>query len=103
MQRRRLMAFASMVALLVSVLGAGAPASASDPSESFVTRQGSNLTLNGKTFRFAGSNNYYLMYKSRLMVDDVFARATAAKFTVLRVWGSLDIGNADGSNSVGSG
>jgi mannan endo-1,4-beta-mannosidase len=97
------MTFASMVALLVSVLGAGAPASASDPGESFVTRQGSNLLLNGKTFRFAGSNNYYLMYKSRLMVDDVFARAAAAKFTVLRVWGSLDIGNADGSNSVGSG
>ena len=59
-----------------------APANASVPS--FVKRHGAQLTLEGKPFRFAGSDNYYLMYKSRTMVDDVFADAAAAKFTVLR-------------------
>ena len=63
----------------------------------FVTRHGADLKLDGKTFRFAGTNNYYLMYKSPLMVDDVFADARAAGFTVLRTWGFLDIGNQDGS------
>lgn len=33
----------------------------------FVTRQGKDLRLDGKPFRFAGSNNYYLMYKSPLL------------------------------------
>jgi mannan endo-1,4-beta-mannosidase len=66
----------------------------------FVKRSGANLKLNGSTFKLAGSNNYYLMYKSRLMVDDVFADARGAGFNVLRTWGFLDIGNQDGSNSV---
>jgi mannan endo-1,4-beta-mannosidase len=34
------------------------------------------------------------------MVDDVFADAATAKFTVLRIWGWLDIGQADGTDSV---
>jgi mannan endo-1,4-beta-mannosidase len=90
-------------AVTVAVLGGSAVASASTqpPAGSgFVTRHGSDLRLNGKTFTFAGSNNYYLMYKSRLMVDDVLADARAAGFNVLRTWGFLDIGNQDGSNSV---
>src|SRR5882672_6674642 len=66
----------------------------------FVTRQGKDLRLDGKRFQFAGSNNYYLMYKSRLMVDDVFARAQAAGFTAMRTELFIDIGNQDGSNSL---
>lgn len=66
----------------------------------FVTRHGADLRLDGKKFRFGGANNYYLMYRSRAMVDDVFADARSAGFTVLRTWGFLDIGNADGSDSV---
>jgi mannan endo-1,4-beta-mannosidase len=37
----------------------------------FVQRKGNTLMLDGKQFRFAGSSNYYLMYKSQFMVDDV--------------------------------
>jgi mannan endo-1,4-beta-mannosidase len=70
------------------------------PSDGFVVRDGDDLKLDGRRFRFGGTNNYYLMYKSRLMVDDVFADASAAGFTVLRTWGFLDIGNQDGSGSV---
>src|SRR5262249_1137776 len=56
--------------------------------------------FHGNVFRFAGSNNYYLMYKSHLMVDDVLNAARDQGFRVMRVWGSLDIGNQDGSNSI---
>jgi mannan endo-1,4-beta-mannosidase len=69
-------------------------------ANAFVVRKGASLRLNNAPFTFAGSNNYYLMYKSTTMVDDVFADAKAAGLTVLRTWGFLDIGNADGSNSV---
>lgn len=69
-------------------------------AKGFVTRKGGDFMLDGKPFRFAGTNNYYLMYKSKLMVDDVFARATAAGFTVVRTWGSLDIGHQDDTNSI---
>jgi mannan endo-1,4-beta-mannosidase len=100
----RLTALAAAGVLILGLLTAGGPASANAGGHrSFVTRQGSDLVLDGKPFRFAGTNNYYLMYDSPLMVDDVFARASAARFPVLRTWGWLDIGNQDGTNSVGSG
>jgi len=83
---RRLIA---AVAVLCAVAVVPAPAAAGS-SNGFVTRIGSDLKLNGKLFKFYGSNNYYLPYKSRLMVDDVFADAQAAGFTVLRTWGWLD-------------
>lgn len=99
--------FGVVTALLALVVAAAPAASASaEPVQEahggggFVTRAGSDLRLDGRTFRFAGSNNYYLMYKSPLMVDDVFADARAAKFNVLRTWGFLDIGNQDGTNSI---
>jgi mannan endo-1,4-beta-mannosidase len=66
----------------------------------FVKQAGPELRLNGKPFRFAGTNNYYLMYKSPAMVDDVLTTAAANGFNVLRMWGSLEIGNQDGSNSI---
>jgi mannan endo-1,4-beta-mannosidase len=68
--------------------------------DNFVRRDGSKLTLNGKEFRFGGTNNYYLMYMSQFMVDDVIDTAAAQGFTVLRTWGNLEIGNQDGSNSI---
>jgi mannan endo-1,4-beta-mannosidase len=104
------MAAVAATALLVSLSASGAArAAGGDSTQSgqngrhstdYVTRSGSELTLDGRPFRFAGTNNYYLMYSSQTMVDDVLARAAAARFTVLRTWGWLDIGNADGSNSV---
>lgn len=77
----------------------GAPRSAKSP-DPFVRRHGANLYRNGRLFRFAGSNNYYPIYKSQLMVDALFDKAAANGFDVMRVWGSLDIGNQDGTNSV---
>jgi mannan endo-1,4-beta-mannosidase len=95
---------AGVLAVVAGLLVAGAPGTAASAAggrdAGFVTRSGAHLTLDGKRFRFGGSNNYYLMYKSPTMVDDLFADARAAGFTVLRTWGFLDIGNQDGSNSV---
>ena len=106
MPQRRLLGVVAALAGLLTAAGAAAapagaaPGQATGSGSGFVTRAGANLKLDGKPFRFAGTNNYYLMYKSPLMVDDVFADARAAGFTVLRTWGFLDIGNQDGSNSV---
>ncbi|WP_433303701.1 cellulase family glycosylhydrolase [Actinoplanes sp. CA-030573] len=91
----------ALVAVIAALTGAvvlAGPAAAAQPA--FVTRVGSTLKLDGKPFRFGGTNNYYLFYKSRAMVDDVFADARTAGFDVLRTWAFGLIGNADGSNSV---
>ena len=89
-----------LVALAALLQPIAAPATFAAQGNDFVKRNGNVLQLNGKQFRFAGSNNYYLMYKSQFMVDDVLSAAAANHFGVMRVWGSLDIGNQDGSNSI---
>jgi mannan endo-1,4-beta-mannosidase len=93
-----------LVTGMALVAGAGTTWAHHDPSDDggggYVTRDHSDLLIDGQPFRFAGTNNYYLEYSSPLMVDDVFNRAAGAGFTVLRTWGWLDIGNQDGSNSI---
>ncbi|HYO93876.1 MAG TPA: cellulase family glycosylhydrolase [Polyangiaceae bacterium] len=59
------------------------------PSAAFV--------LDGKPLCFQGTNNYYLIYKSRRMVDDVFKQAAAMNLKVMRMWAYLDRGSLDGS------
>lgn len=98
----------SLFWVLVLILGAfaqpfpAARVSADDGPQGrlFVKQAGPVLRLNGSLYRFAGTNNYYLMYKSQFMVDDVLNAAANSKFSVIRMWGSLDIGNQDGSNSI---
>jgi len=90
-----------LLALLVQpVLTGTVLAGAGPQGYDYVKQAGPDLRLKGKLFRFAGTNNYYLMYKSQFMVNDVLQRAADNGFKVLRMWGSLDIGNQDGSNSV---
>lgn len=103
--RKRVWNFFSVLVLVAALFmqpkAAPVEAQALKPTgNQFVKQAGPELRLNGKIFRFAGSNNYYLMYKSQFMVDDVLDRAAAQGFRVLRIWGSLEIGNQDGSNSV---
>jgi mannan endo-1,4-beta-mannosidase len=66
----------------------------------FVERQGDRAVLDGREFRFVGSNNYYQMYVSTVMVDDVLGTAARAGFNTLRVWGALDIGTPGGDDSI---
>src|SRR6266545_4194801 len=90
------LAAAAVLIVLSGAAAAGEPGAGSQ----FVRRQGRDLRANGSRFRVAGSNNYYLMYKSTFMVDDVLGAAVGAGFNTLRIWGSLDIGNQDDSNSI---
>lgn len=61
--------------------------------------------VDGKPFCFAGSNNYYAIYKPRPMVDALFDAARKLDLRVMRIWGMLDRGSLDGSvpNADGSG
>ncbi len=64
-----------------------------------------NFELDGKPFCFAGSNNYYPIFKPKPVVDDLFEAARALDLRVMRVWGMLDRGSLDGSvpNADGEG
>jgi mannan endo-1,4-beta-mannosidase len=93
---RRALGWAGGVAGL-ALLACGSEAA---EQKHFVTRQADRAVLDGKEFRFVGSNNYYQMYVSNLMVDDVLGTAARAGFNTLRVWGSLDIGTPGGDDSI---
>lgn len=66
----------------------------------FVKRSDARLQVGSREFRFAGANNYYLSYASTVMVDAVLNQAVEQRFTVLRTWAAIDIGERDGSNST---
>ena len=55
------------------------------------------FAVDGKPFCFAGTNNYYLVFKPRPMVDAVLEAAAAMQLKVVRTWGFLDRGALDGS------
>lgn len=100
MSKRNLVAIIGSVVLVLTALIQPVAAEDRELGNKFVKRDESELRLNGKPFRFGGANNYYLMYKSQAMVDDVLTTAAANNFNVIRMWGSLEIGNQDGSNSI---
>jgi mannan endo-1,4-beta-mannosidase len=80
-------------ALAVPIEADAAPSSAQHSSRpwprrprSFVTARGRQLVLDGRRFRFGGTNNYYLHYKSHYMIDSVLNDADAMGLTVVRCW-----------------
>lgn len=62
----------------------------------FVAVRDGAFYLGDAPFRFAGANNYYLVYKSEKMSEDVFASASAMGLKVIRTWGFLDGKSHDG-------
>ena len=94
------MAILILVIAIQSIAPSAALAHGDSHHDDFVRRDGEKLTLNGKEFRFGGTNNYYLMYSSPAMVDDVLDKAAAQGYTVLRTWGNIEIGNQDDTNST---
>jgi mannan endo-1,4-beta-mannosidase len=87
------------VAIIVSVLLAGSlvfvgfyyyTRAPTKPVEGFVTVVGNKFALNGETFYFNGTNQYYLFYKSHKMIDEVIEDAAAMGLTVIRTWGFCD-------------
>ncbi|EMY6610437.1 cellulase family glycosylhydrolase [Vibrio campbellii] len=61
-----------------------------DSMDSFVVQEGTQLTLNGQTYRFAGTNNYYMHYRSNDMITAVLDDAKAMGLNSIRVWGFME-------------
>lgn len=82
--------WAMVVLMLISLLAAAAPAASRAQGSAFVTRSGSQLQLNGATFRFAGSNIFWLglfpgpRYPSEFEVRDALATASEMGANVVR-------------------
>lgn len=94
--RRRTLASLLAVSALVTAATASSPASAGPSGRStdaFVQRDGSTLTLQGKPFRFAGTNLYWLGLDENVggvdrptyfRIDDALKTARAMNATVVR-------------------
>lgn len=93
-----------LLAWLTAATGCAMPQPRSTPSNPDV---GPPVTfeVDGKPFCFAGSSNYYPIYKPKPVVDDLFEAARALDLRVMRIWGMLDRGSLDGSvpNTDGAG
>ena len=62
----------------------------SSEKDEFVRRQGSEFLLGARTFYYGGTNNYYLHYQSKFMIDNVLTNAAAMGLRVIRLWGFMD-------------
>ncbi len=65
---------------------------AADTRSGFVTTNGTQFMLDGSTFYYAGTNNYYLNFKPKESVDAVLEDAAEMGLKVVRTWGNLDAG-----------
>lgn len=81
--------------LILSLLIASAAA-----ADGFVTRVGTDLRLDGRTWHFSGTNCYYVSYKPQAMVDAVLEDAVAMGQRVVRIWGFIDRGALDGTGNI---
>lgn len=98
MYRRRLLGVLLAVLSVAAYLPLAAPPASA--AAGFVSRQGTSFVLDGQPFRFGGTNNYYLHYKSNLMVDDALNDAQSMNLKVMRSWTFLECGGAK-PNSTG--
>lgn len=82
-----------LITLLTACSGVGNTTDTAIPldgMQSFVVQQGSSLLLEGQPFRFAGTNNYYMHYRSHSMIDAVLDDAKAMGLNAIRVWGFME-------------
>lgn len=86
---RREISFRIWVCAIVFAMAATAERAGAD-NVGFVSRQGSQFELNGKTYYFSHANQYYLFYKSQTMVDEVFSDASGLGLNVMRTWASSE-------------
>lgn len=89
----------TLTALPVSVFLISTDAEAGVPN-GFAYTQGTRFMLDGSPFYYAGTNCYYLTFKSQEAVDNVFKDAEAMGLKVIRVWGNLDVGVKTGTTDT---
>ncbi|MEP7051246.1 MAG: cellulase family glycosylhydrolase [Pseudomonadota bacterium] len=81
-----------------SALGCASPSTRAPQSSSdFEKKPVATFEVDGAPLCFVGTNNYYLAYKPKAMVDDVLEAAQAMGVKVVRTWGFIDRGALDGS------
>jgi mannan endo-1,4-beta-mannosidase len=93
---------AGAVALLGCWRGSSAPEDAARVSDGLIPVKPTDtpsavFVHEGKPFCFSGTNNYYLSYGAKAMVDDVFAGAKSMGLRVIRTWAFIDRGSLDDS------
>lgn len=70
--------------------GAAAPGQGGVRPGSFVTSRGGEFRVDGKPFRFGGTNTYYLHQQSHYMIDAALNDAAAMSLGVVRAWAFAD-------------
>src|ERR1700733_9705372 len=60
------------------------------PEPAFVRANGIHFSLDGRPFRVAGANNYYLGFESDSMVTPVLELAAQMGLNTVRTWAFLD-------------
>ena len=104
---RRFSAALAAAAMAVSIvpfadISAYAEYAAAHP-EGFVYADGSKFMCDGSPYYYGGTNCYYLTYKSKSEVKNVFDDASKLGLKVLRLWGNLDVGKKTGKIDSQSG
>ncbi len=91
---KRVVSFLLVVLMAISSVFAGMPSltEAAASKTGFVQTNGTKFTLDGSDFYYAGTNNYYINFKSSEDVDVVMQDAGDMGLTVIRTWGHLDAG-----------
>ena len=62
----------------------------------FVSTAGTKFAVDGCWMYVSGTNNYYLSYKGDTALNDFMTAMSSLNMNVLRTWGFLDSGSADG-------
>lgn len=104
---RRFSAALAAAAMAVSIvpfadISAYAEYTAAHP-EGFVYADGSKFMCDGSPYYYGGTNCYYLTYKSKSEVKNVFDDASKMGLKVIRIWGNLDVGKKTGKIDSQSG
>lgn len=104
---RRFSAALAAAAMAVSIvpfadISAYAEYAAAHP-EGFVYADGSKFMCDGSPYYYGGTNCYYLTYKSKSEVKNVFDDASDMGLKVIRIWGNLDVGKKTGKIDSQSG
>jgi len=83
-----------LIILLISFASLGSIAFAENTG--FITTDGDNFDWEGEDFYFSSSNQYYLAYKSKVMITEVLQDARDLGMKVFRTWGFSEANWKDG-------